>query len=298
MRRVSLPMPCPVDGHAGGRPSDAKGKPTHAVSCRGTRGRWLVQRASWGCARLAWRPRPCDDRSVAAYPRRMELPDAANLADYFLFDRLAEGLGEQDRGPLRRPQRTPTTSSRDRTRALRLAARASAASGAASACSSSCPTRRPSRGRSSAPSRAAPSSRWATPTRRRSDLEYLVEYTRATAVVTIPRVAERARRRSTERGASSGPRLGRPRDGHRRRPGGPERSRRARRTRSSRASQRDLADGLARRAGRHPPATSRPSGSSRAGRPASRRPTSTRTATSPSTPRSTPRARSATREAT
>ena len=172
------------------------------------------------------------------------------------------------------------------------------ACGAASACSSCCPTRRRSRGSSSGRSRAAASSRWATPTRPSS--------------ARVPRRATRARRRSSPSRAS--PRRSRERcaPGHRargasrlvrarragarRRPRGSRRRvRRRRRHRSAASRATSRRTDSVRAAPRSRTATSPPSGSSRAARPASRRRTSTRTATSPSTPRSTPSAPSATR---
>ena len=75
------------------------------------------------------------------------------------------------------------------------------ASRAASACSSFCPTCRRSRGSSSERSRPARSSRWATPTCRPKSIEYLVEYTRATAIVTVPKVAKRRVSTLPKRGA-------------------------------------------------------------------------------------------------
>ena len=96
-------------------------------------------------------------------PSPLTFPDDFNLADYFLFDRIAEGLG--GKSAIRFGERDYTYEVVAAAHArLRVAPRRARACGAGSACSSSCPTRPRSRGSSSARSRAAPSSRWATPT--------------------------------------------------------------------------------------------------------------------------------------
>src|SRR4051794_29909781 len=117
-------------------------------------------------------------------------PDDFNLADYFLFDRLAEGLG--DRTAILFGERRYTYAEvAERTRALASFFAAAGNGGV------------PRESRVLIVMHDTPAFAWAffatlyhgavvamgNPEAPAADLAYLVEYTRATAVITIPRVA-------------------------------------------------------------------------------------------------------------
>ncbi len=226
-------------------------------------------------------------------------PDDFNLADYYLFDRLSEGLGDkrailfgERRLHLCRGGRAhPRDSAVPRRRRTCAARRARAHR----------PARHPGLRvgllRDAAPRRGG---RHGQPRRALPPISRTWSSTRGPpSSITIPRVAAADRARALAAAQAQGRSCSRPRSrpaatceadpdiGERRRPVAslaPVRSPTRARRRSART---------AGRRGR-PSATTSPSGSSPRARRAAARPRCTRTATSPSTPRSTPRARWAT----
>ena len=127
------------------------------------------------------------------------LPEDLSLARYFLFDRLAEGLGTKvairfgDRSWTVR-RRSPKDAPAGRApRGARRAPRRARAHRAARRAAVRVGVLRDARARRGR--------RDGQPARAAGDLEYLVEYTRATAVITMPEVAERLR--AARRGAAA-----------------------------------------------------------------------------------------------